>query len=304
MDVALLGYGYWGQIIEKYIRKSPTMNLKKIYVRSMQKHKGDIFTDDLNGIMHASDIEAVFICLPSSQHYDICKMALQSNKHVFCEKPLVKYDQNHQELVELAQNKQKVLFTDYIYTVSPSIQLIKEKLHLLGNIYLVEGQLLQFGKFYQGDSIWENIGIHLISVICSWFPDLQIEKIQRMGHEKVHGHIESVLLEDAHGMQVKLECSLLCPQKKRCIYIYGEKGSICFDMMDPTATVRCYLYNSEDRVCELLQESAWKYDEHNNLEQALIYFQTFVESYDYGSNLLLSKKIHDILGGILGKAMH
>ena len=30
MDVALLGYGYWGQIIEKYIRKSPTMNLKKI----------------------------------------------------------------------------------------------------------------------------------------------------------------------------------------------------------------------------------------------------------------------------------
>ena len=34
MDVALLGYGYWGQIIEKYIHKSPTMNLKKIYPRS------------------------------------------------------------------------------------------------------------------------------------------------------------------------------------------------------------------------------------------------------------------------------
>ena len=303
MDVALLGYGYWGQIIEKYIRKSPTMNLKKIYVRSVQKHKGDIFTDDLNGIMHASDIEAVFICLPSSQHYDICKMALQSNKHVFCEKPLVKYDQNHQELVELAQNKQKVLFTDYIYTVSPSIQLIKEKLHLLGNIYLVEGQLLQFGKFYQGDSIWENIGIHLISVICSWFPDLQIEKIQRMGHEKVHGHIESVLLEDAHGMQVKLECSLLCPQKKRCIYIYGEKGSICFDMMDPDATVRCNLFRLENEKCELSLADSWKYDEQNNLVRSLEQFQTLIKSADYSSNLLLSQHIHSILCKILDIAV-
>ena len=300
MDVALLGYGYWGQIIEKYIHKSPTMNLKKIYVRSMQKHKGDIFTDDLSSIMHDSEIEAVFICLPSSLHYDICKMALQSNKHVFCEKPLVKYNQNHQELVELAQNKQKVLFTDYIYTVSPSIQLIKEKLHLLGNISLVEGQLLQFGKFYQGDSIWENIGIHLISVICSWFPDLQIEKIQRIGHEKAHGQIESVLFEDARGMQVKLECSLLCPQKKRYIYIYGEKGSICFDMMDTTATVRCNLYNFIDGAYELLQQGAWKYDEYNNLGKALGRFQTFVESNNYNSNLRLSQKIHDILCAIHG----
>ena len=295
MDVALLGYGYWGQIIERYIRKSPTINLKKIFVRSMQKYEGDLFTDDLNGIMQAPDIEAVFVCLPSSLHYDICKIALQSNKHVFCEKPLVKYDQNHRELVELAQNKQKVLFTDYIYTVSPSIQLIKEKLHLLGDISLVEGQLLQFGKFYQGDSIWESIGIHLISVICSWFPDLSIEKIQCMGHKKTHGQIESVLLEDAQGMQVKLECSLICPQKKRCLYIYGEKGSICFDMMDTAATVRCNLYDFIDGTCELLQKNAWKYDENNNLEQALGYFQTFVESNDYNSNLFLSQKIHDIL---------
>lgn len=298
MDVALLGYGYWGQIIEKYIRKSPTMNLKKIYVRSMQKHKGDIFTDDLSSIMHASEIEAVFICLPSSLHYDICKMALQSNKHVFCEKPLVKYNQNHQELVELAQNNQKVLFTDYIYTVSPSIQLIKEQLRLIGNVFWIEGQLLQLGKFYRGDSIWENIGIHLISVICSWFPNLQIETIHRRGHEKACGQIESVLLEDIHRMQVKLECSLLCPQKKRCIYIYGDKGSICFDMMDSTATVRCNLYNLGDEVCELFQESAWKYDENNNLEHALAYFQKLIELNDYRSNLLLSQKIHDILCAI------
>ncbi|WP_373166651.1 Gfo/Idh/MocA family protein [Agathobaculum sp. Marseille-P7918] len=301
MDVALLGYGYWGQIIEKYIHKSPTMNLKKIYVRSMQKHEGDIFTDDLNSIMHASEIEAVFICLPSSLHYDICKMALQSNKHVFCEKPLVKYNQNHQELVELAQNKQKVLFTDYIYTVSPSIQLIKERLHLLGNICLIEGQLLQFGKFYQGDSIWENIGIHLVSVICTWFPDIQIEKIQRTGHKNVHGQIESVLLEDAHGMQVKLECSLLCPQKKRCIYIYGEKGSICFDMLDPDATIRQNLYELNQGGCELQSTRSWKYDEQNNLVHAISFFEAFIRSENYQSNLHISQKVHRLLCDIITK---
>lgn len=300
MDVALLGYGYWGKIIEKYIRESKIINLKKIYVRNKQNYEGDIFTQDFDSIMNDSSIQAVFICLPSSMHYDVCKMALKNNKHVFCEKPLVKHTQNHDELVEIAQSKQKVLFTDYIYTLSPSIQLIKDKLQLLGNIYLIKGQLFQFGKFYSGDSIWENIGIHLISVICDWFPNIQIEKIKRTCYGKSYGCIEKVLLEDSSGMQVKLECSLLCPQKKRCIYIYGENGSISFDMMDPDATVRCNIYQSKGEEYDLLSANVWKYDEQNNLIRSIECFEKFINSADYSSNAFLSQRIHNVLCYILG----
>lgn len=297
MEVALLGYGYWGKIVETYIHSNKFMDLKKIYVRNKPRDQGDIFTSDLDDIMTDDEIEAVFVCLPASMHFDICKIALEKGKHIFCEKPLVKFGQDHSRLEELAGTVQRILYTDYIYTASPSIARMKENLSALGDIYLIEGQLFQFGKFYQGDSIWENIGIHLISVLCDWFPTINIKKIER--YSQANGNVECVSLEDEQGMQVKLECSLLCPCKKRCIYVYGQMGSMCFDMLDPDATVRMNLFDANKNGVQLSNASSWKYDEGNNLEFSIQRFTDFIKAGNYASNLQLSRQTNALIHRIL-----
>lgn len=296
MKVALLGYGYWGKIVEKYINLSKDIELKKIYVRK-SVGQNNIFTSNLSDIMFDNEIKAVFICLPASLHFEMCKISLENGKHIFCEKPLVKYEQDHYELEKLAIECKKVLYVDYIYNVSPSIRTIKENLHLIGDIHLVEGQIFQFGKFYNEDSIWENIGIHLISVLCDWFQNVKIKDIKRFVN--ANGNIESVLLKEEHGIQFKLECSLICPQKKRGIYIYGKNGSICFDMLDSDATVRMNLFNNTENGISLIDTKCWKFDEMNNLEFSINRFHDLVKHRDYNSNLYLSNQIDVLLQDIL-----
>ena len=80
MKVALVGYGYWGKILRKYIDASPNFELTAITT------KDDVISDPifttLDEILENESIEAVFVCTPIDSHYDICKACLQRGKHV------------------------------------------------------------------------------------------------------------------------------------------------------------------------------------------------------------------------------
>lgn len=88
MKAALIGYGYWGKIIEKYICDSTYFDLAAVC--SPELDNNGIYTKDLEKLMYDPQLEAVFICTPVSTHFDICKKFLESGKHIFCEKPTVK----------------------------------------------------------------------------------------------------------------------------------------------------------------------------------------------------------------------
>ena len=49
MNIALIGYGYWGKIVSNYIKNYEYFKLKKIY--DTQKRDEEIFTDDINEIL-------------------------------------------------------------------------------------------------------------------------------------------------------------------------------------------------------------------------------------------------------------
>ena len=49
MNIALIGYGYWGQIVSTYIKNHKYFKLKKIY--DTQKRNEEIFTNDINEII-------------------------------------------------------------------------------------------------------------------------------------------------------------------------------------------------------------------------------------------------------------
>ena len=74
MKAALIGYGYWGKIIEKYICDSTYFDLAAVC--SPELDNNGIYTKDLEKLMYDPQLEAVFICTPVSTHFDICKKFL------------------------------------------------------------------------------------------------------------------------------------------------------------------------------------------------------------------------------------
>ena len=84
MNIALIGYGYWGQIVSTYIKNQEYFYLKKIY--DTQKRNEKIFTNNINEIMTDNDIEAIYIASPVSTHFNLIKIGIENGKYIFCEK--------------------------------------------------------------------------------------------------------------------------------------------------------------------------------------------------------------------------
>ncbi|MYL21602.1 inositol 2-dehydrogenase [Halobacillus litoralis] len=107
VTVGIIGAGRIGKLHIDNLRKNPYVRLKKV---------SDLFTDqlmdwfetsgveemtkDYDDIFQDQEIDAVFICSPTSTHADLIKRAAQHNKHIFCEKPVSFSDEETLEAYE------------------------------------------------------------------------------------------------------------------------------------------------------------------------------------------------------------
>lgn len=86
---------------------------------------GTIYTGYEN-LLRVRDIDAVYIPLPPSLHYQWCCRALEMGKHVLSEKPCTTNWQDAAALVRLAEEKGLAVNENYAFTMHRQIQIIKD----------------------------------------------------------------------------------------------------------------------------------------------------------------------------------
>jgi hypothetical protein len=97
MRTGLVGYGYWGKIIDS-------------------KLKNNILTPPFD------DVDWMFVVTPPNAHYDLVKEYILKSKNVFCEKPLTLDYNSSLELIELAKAKNVKLYIDNIFLLRDEIK--------------------------------------------------------------------------------------------------------------------------------------------------------------------------------------
>lgn len=271
--------------------------LEKICTRHIMNYSDNIaYTDKLQDIVEDETISAVFVCTPVDTHYDICSQLLQAGKHVFCEKPTVRSSEEYEKLIKLACSKNVILYTDYIYVASQSVNVMKDLIADIGTVCEITGEISQFGNFYPKDSVYEVIGVHLFSVIAYIFPELEIDRLCVSNSKSLQSHVGSVSMVINGDIHATLICSLLSPKKTRIIEICGTRGSIMFDMMNEKNTLLFQMYEyKNDRLFQKSNEKKWKYDENNNLERVIKLFETAIKSKDNSGNILVSRRVNNML---------
>lgn len=291
MKSVLIGYGYWGKIIKKYIENNNFFELVGIYDPSFEESmkKEDILND--------KTIRCAFVCNPIDFHYSSVKELLESGKHVFCEKPLCKNLKDTEELLNLAKKGNLCLYTDYIYTNSPSINLIKENIELLGKVLYCDGDIKQFGKFYENDDVFEVLSVHIISAISYIFDaELEVEKVICKKRD-----ITGMVLSGALDFKIKdkikgrINNSLIDSKKERKLVFICEKGNIIFDMLgETTVTITKHIKKENEYVEEIVLNE--RYDESNNLILALNQFKEYINRKTSNEQITLNvvKVLEDI----------
>ena len=106
-----------------------------------------IYTE-LSDFLADPEIEIVYVATPNSIHFSQAKAALLAGKHVICEKPFTPTVAQTQELIDLAMERNLLLYEAITLAHHPHYRYIKENLGKLGKLKLVTATFCQFSSRY------------------------------------------------------------------------------------------------------------------------------------------------------------
>jgi predicted dehydrogenase len=102
------------------------------------------------------DVDVIHICTPNAYHMEVAQAALETGKHVICEKPLATSLQDAIMLTELARRKGLVGTVPFINRFHPMVREARARVQSdeTGKLYLIQGSYLQDWLMQAGDTNW------------------------------------------------------------------------------------------------------------------------------------------------------
>jgi len=133
LRIGLLGTARINSKIIPLLKGHDSLNITAVGSRSLQKateyaraHEIAHAFEGYENVINCDSVDALYVSLPNSQHYEWVRKALMAGKHVLCEKPLALNASHAEELAHLAQENSLVLMEGFMYRHHRQTQAIKE----------------------------------------------------------------------------------------------------------------------------------------------------------------------------------
>ena len=246
--VALIGYGYWGPKLARNINNSNNFKIKYIIDNSkknLDKAKKDFPIAKLLKTytsLKKNDLDLVVISSPTKTHYKIAKYFLDFS-HVLVEKPLSLNSKDIVDLERKAKKNNKLLFVDYPFLFSGSINFIKTiiKNKKYGKLLEIESFREQAPVRQDADVVWD-LGVHDISILKHWLNQNPI-KIKSIKYNTVKTSKKDtayINLEYKNNIKVFIKNSWISPTKIRLIKLRFTRAIIYCDENEPIYKLKIY----------------------------------------------------------------
>jgi len=172
LKVCLVGYGYWGPKLARNFQNSNFFNLVSISDKSksnLTKAKKDFplinASTDFKKLI-TSNIDLVVIATSTETHFEISKFALEKKKHILVEKPISLSTTDVLKLQKISRKNKKLIFVDYPFLFSGSINYIKKiiKDKKFGKLLEIESYREQAPIRKDVNVVWD-LAVHDISIL-------------------------------------------------------------------------------------------------------------------------------------------
>ena len=244
--------------------------------------------DSYKELCENKEIDLVCVATPNNFHFEQVKYAINLNKNVLCEKPLVCSKEQLDELVNLSDKTEKFCIIDHQLRFNPYMIRIKKIIseRNLGNIYYVRIHQQSMG-FSDPAAKWswsfdekENggvrwaMGVHFVDLLLYWFNEQMYNisgnmnpviahRIDNMGEKR---EIKASTLCTASmvsetGITINLSVTAAALSKPRFdVDIYGTNGEIHFDLDNK---LKIYSIDKKQNMDSIDVEGVYD-DEKNN----------------------------------------
>lgn len=241
-NLALIGGGYWGKnLARNFLQLNALHTICDPNPQTLQSYGND-YKDvkkavRFEDVLADSSVERVAIAAPAALHYKLAKQCLSADKHVFVEKPLCLSISEGQELIALAESKQKTLMVGHLLQYHPYVAKLRDMVASgeLGRLFYVTSNRLNLGKIRSEENALWSFAPHDISVILALAGGLP-ESIQCVGeHYLTRGVADTTLtqLKFSGGLKAHIYVSWMNPFKEQKLTVIGSEGMVVFDDTKP-----------------------------------------------------------------------
>ncbi|MEA3359899.1 MAG: Gfo/Idh/MocA family oxidoreductase [Thermodesulfobacteriota bacterium] len=251
IKIGLIGYGYWGPNLARNFDANPDLELAIICDFSPDRlekagmlYPQTTLTKNPEDIFKNKNLDAVAVATPVSTHFDLAKNALLSGKHLWIEKPMTENVEQGEEIAELAQKKNKVLFVDHTFVYTGAVAKMKELIGKgdLGDLIYYDSTRANLGLFQQDvDVIWD-LAPHDISIMDYLMPAKKLAVSATGSHFYGDTIVPKALLTIymENKLIAHINVSWLSPVKVRDTFICGTSKMIFYNDNDPSEKVKIY----------------------------------------------------------------
>ncbi|MEZ5198490.1 MAG: oxidoreductase [Bacteroidales bacterium] len=251
INVGIIGYGLSGKVFHApFLDANPGFNLKSIVERNHDFSKKDYpyigIVSDYHELLSDDGLDLIVVATPNTLHFPMAKAALLAGKHVVVEKPFTPTTQEADELIELANFKDRKLFVYHNRRWDGDFLTVKKikKYNMLGDFEYFESRFDRFrpelvpgvwrDEDLPGGGVLYDLGPHLIDQALQLFGRPQgvtaIIENQREG-SKVDDYFKLILSYEK--CEVVLTAGMLVEDSTPHYIIHGSNGSFVKYGLDP-----------------------------------------------------------------------
>lgn len=217
INFALFGLGKFGKNYQRLLPEIKGVNLKA----TVTAH-----SDNAEEVLKNPAIDAVVIATPPSTHFDLAKAALEADKHVLLEKPMVLGIIDAEKLRKIVKKSGKVFMVGYQYLYNDYINYLKKEIGSgnFGKIIEIKSEHLVSPPREDVDIFWDAAP-HPLAIYQHFFsPEKLISAEGKIEHDTAH---VKVRFENAPPLEIVASCS--GDTKTRKLTIVGEKATAILD---------------------------------------------------------------------------
>jgi len=238
---ALIGCGYWGQILLRNLLAHDGFSVAAICDRNSenrakaQAHVPQaIIVASPESFFDDPAIQVLVIAVQANGHGELVNRALLRGKHVFVEKPFVTSGKSAEAHARLAREKGRIVLVDHTFLFAPEYLAMKRAIEIgaIGKVLHIHSTRADFGLFQADVGILLHLFYHDAYMFLDLMKNGRLESAQASSSVHIVPGLEDVL--NFHGRfesgeTVTSYVSMLFPEKYRHLSVTGTDGILFWE---------------------------------------------------------------------------
>ena len=246
--MALLGCGQWGQNLARNLAKLGVLrtiyDLNPAVVQRIHKIYSEPTTVTPQQVFDDPQIDACVIATPAASHADMARQAIEAGKDVFVEKPLALTVAEAQAVVDLAEQRGRILMVGHLLEYHPAVEQLRILVARgeLGKIHYVYANRLNLGRIRTEENALWSFAPHDIHIILRLLEEEPVE-VACQGGSYLSQQVADVTmstLQFASGVRGHIFVSWLHPYKDHRLVVVGDRKMAVFDDVESSTKLRLY----------------------------------------------------------------